>query len=586
MVKFPDSKIREIRNTADIVEVISDYVNLRKVGPSNYKGLCPFHAEKTPSFTVSAEKNLYHCFGCGAGGDIFKFLTEYHHVPFIQAVKDLAKRYQINLPHDEELKSGEDKIERILRLNETAADYYSNILRSGKEAQPARDYLKGRGFSEEEFQVFGFGYSPAAWDSLSSYLSKKNVSLRLAEEAGLLVQRKSGGFYDRFRNRIMLPIHDASGRVIAFGGRVLDNSLPKYLNSPETAVYRKGNSLYGLNLCRNYLRKSGFGIIVEGYFDFLSLYAAGIRNVAATLGTALTVNHLRKLKGYVKEIVIVFDSDQAGVNAALRSIPLFLKEEIAAKVLALPVPHDPDTYVRENGQEKFQTLVNEAPPMSAFLFSSLAKKWGKSLEAKINSINETRPLLESITDPLQRSVYVAEAAKYLSVPVDAFNTAAEHDGNREIRAVLNNPSRETISSCFDKTLLEIILLYPEYIPAILKEQGDDFTEGDDLRKVFAHLEKLEEKEGLPDIFSLLTAAENDGLSSRLRAIMLNAPPYERSEVENMIKDILNTIRRRKVDFQKKELLKQVEEAERNGRHSLVLDLLKKKKELLDHGKTD
>lgn len=566
MTMFPDNKIDEIRNTANIVEVINNYVSLKKVG-QNYQGICPFHPEKVPSFTVSEEKQIFRCFGCGTAGNVFSFLMQYHNISFVQAVRDLAQKYQILLPDIRMSSQQRDKLEKtalIYKLNEKAAAYYAYILSNHHLAKSARDYLDQRGFSIDLAALFGLGYALPNWDSLCRQLTQHNQPLTLAEEAGLVIRKKNEGYYDRFRNRIIFPIHDISGKVVGFGGRVLDDALPKYLNSPETPVYHKGNLLYGLHLTKSDLRQKGFGLIVEGYFDLLSLYTHGIKNVVATLGTALTLNHIRMLKGYASELIILFDSDQAGINAALRSIPLFLKESVSARVLILPSGHDPDTFIRESGATKLEQLTNQAVPLTKFLLDKLVQKWGNSLEGKTQILQQVAPVVNSVADPIKRSLYVAEIAENLKVTERLIERALHFETDLDTEKTSENttPVLSDSNAYLEKTILEVLLSYPEYLPIFLQERGEGFSESAEFAHIATHLKNIFEEKGSVDAGQLLARLQSPALESKIAAIMFDAPTYDRTRVESVVKDLLTKIRNRKLKHQNKKRLGQIEEAER------------------------
>ncbi len=520
---------------------------------------------------------------------MFSFLTEYHRIPFDQAVRDLARKYQISLPefqkHSQETTS---KAERIYEINSNVADYYADVLKTHREAQSARDYLSRRGLSADHSALFSLGYALPAWDGLCQHLARQNVPLSLAEEAGLAVRRKTGGggYYDRFRNRVMFPIFDLSGRVSGFGGRVLDDSLPKYLNSPETPVYHKGNCLYGLHLTRNELRGNGYGLIVEGYFDLVSLYLHGVKNVVATLGTALTSSHIRALKGYAEELVVLFDSDSAGVKAALRSIPLFLKEEVSARVMVLPAGHDPDTFIRSHSAEAFSRLVSSAEPLSTFLLQRLSQKCGKSIEGKTRLLNEIRPLVMNIVDPVQKALYVAEIAKYLDVSESLIEMQLRSSSATTTRSarVATGLVIDDANSYLERTIIEILLLHPQYIPALLEERGEGFIESKQLECVFDYLKGIIEKEGTADAGALLSSIEDPALKGRLTAIMVSAPVHREAATERVVQDVLATIRRRKQEYRTTILRERIKEAERTKQHQLVTELLQEQRELLGHKK--
>ncbi len=354
---IPDDKISEIKNSADIVDIVSEAVLLKKAG-RNYLGLCPFHSEKTPSFTVSPEKQMFHCFGCGVGGNVFTFLMKHQGVSFPEAVKTLARRYGIDLPSPR-MSPAQKKVaserETLLSISDQAAQFFYSQLQSPR-GEHARQYLEKRGLSGKINETFKIGYAPAGWDHLLNHFKKQSVPLKMVEKAGLLAQKND--YYDRFRDRIIFPITDISDRIVGFGGRVLDDSLPKYLNSPETPLYNKRKILYGLGTVKQDCRQAEMVYITEGYMDFLALYRHGIKNVVATLGTSLTVDQVRLLRGYVNKAVLVFDSDEAGIKAAQRAVEVFNREKgIDPYILTLPTGHDPDTYLRDYGGDAFLDLA-------------------------------------------------------------------------------------------------------------------------------------------------------------------------------------------------------------------------------------
>ncbi len=415
---IPEDKIADIRNTADIVDIVSEAVILKKAG-KNYLGLCPFHQEKTPSFTVSPDKQMFHCFGCNEGGNVFTFLMKHQGITFPEAVRLLARRYGISLPEKEmtpQQRQVESERQRLLSVNAAAAEFFHDCLIRGRDGEAARKYLAGRGLNKEMADKFGLGYVPDGWANLVNYFERKKIPLRLAEQAGLVVKKRAGGYYDRFRNRIIFPITDVAGRVLAFGGRVMDDSLPKYLNSPETAVYNKRRVLYGLESARQKCRETETVYITEGYMDFLALYRHGIENVVATLGTAMTVEHVRLLKGYVTKAVLLFDSDEAGVKAARRGIELFNTERVVKPfILPLPEGHDPDSFLMQYGAEAFHRIAADAQEAMLFLIDEAIRNHGLSVDGKLRVMSEMEPVVAAIEDDLARSLYVKELAERVGI---------------------------------------------------------------------------------------------------------------------------------------------------------------------------
>jgi DNA primase len=407
----------EVKKAADIVEVIGQYVELKKRG-QNYIGLCPFHSERSPSFTVSQSKQIYHCFGCGRGGDVFTFWMEYHNLDFPQSLKTLAERYNIPLPQKRDLYADKKKTElkeQLFKINDLAGRYFHNILVKSADGKPGRDYFSRRHISQETIAQFRLGYAVKKWDGLLNYLKSKNCSLDKAAKAGLLIPKNNKEYYDRFRGRIMFSIFDLNHHSIGFGGRILDDSLPKYINTPETPIYHKGYSLYGLDSAFENIRKMDLAIIVEGYMDMLVLRQHGISNVVASLGTALTSDQIRRLKGYTKNVVVLFDPDDAGREAALKSFPLFLNEGISAKVVVLPQGEDPDSFVNKQGSDAFKKLLKRAAPIFDFYLDQTLANMGPGVDGQIKTLSEVLPVFMDLGQGATRFLYVHRFAEKTSI---------------------------------------------------------------------------------------------------------------------------------------------------------------------------
>jgi DNA primase len=402
----------EIKRTVDIVELIGQFVQLKRSGQS-YMGLCPFHSEKAPSFTVSPSKQMFHCFGCKKGGDLFAFWMTYHQVTFPQALKDLAEKYHVSLPERDPGTPGIK--ESILRVNEAAADFFHHILMKSGKGKAGRDYLQRRSIPGEIISEFRLGYAPDEWDGLAKALREKKIDPETALQAGLLIPRKTEGHYDRFRARVMFPIFDMRSQIVGFGGRVLDQSLPKYLNTPETPVFQKGELLYGLHTAYSRIRESGRVVIVEGYTDALALIKHGFRGAVATLGTALTRDHIRKLKGYAREAVVVFDPDAAGTAAAMKSLSFFLDEGMPSRVMSLPDGEDPDTFVNKSGLEAFEALLERSVPMFDFFIDRKMADGGKEIEHRVKVLEDIFPVLAELKSHVQRALYINRLSEKLQV---------------------------------------------------------------------------------------------------------------------------------------------------------------------------
>ena len=360
-------QIVQIRDRASIVEVISDYVTLKKTG-RNHMGLCPFHAEKSPSFTVNEEKGIFHCFGCQTGGSVFQFLMQYDHLTFPEAVERVAKRYGIEIERDGRAGTAGDQgaRETLYRLNECAAANYQRMLISHPEGKRAREYLKQRGLDDSALRNFTLGYAPQFGSGLLDVIKKEKFSLQDAFKLGLVGQKGPQQFHEKFFGRVMFPIINPGGKVVAFGGRVLDQGMPKYLNSSETPLFHKSATLYGLFQAKDGIRKADRVVIVEGYLDVIALFQYEIPYAVATLGTALTVEHVRVLSRYSKNIIALFDGDEAGQKAAARSFEIFIEAGMMGRAAFLPKSEDPDTFVRSHGKQALETLLDQAKSLPIF----------------------------------------------------------------------------------------------------------------------------------------------------------------------------------------------------------------------------
>lgn len=415
--RIPNEVVEEVRARTDIVELISEYLPLQKRG-KNYFALCPFHLEKTPSFCVNPERQVYHCFGCGVGGNVFTFLMEYEKLSFLEVVQTLARRAGVALPRVGDESRKPEEYDALYRANRFAANYYHWILQK-RVGQKARDYLKARGLGEEVIKRFWLGYAPPGWDNLLRAAGGKSIPPEVLLRAGLILSREGGGsYYDRFRDRIVFPIFTPGGRVVGFGGRVSEDvsGQPKYINSPETPIYSKGKTLYGLPQSRDAIRNSKKAILVEGYTDLLSLFQAGFENVVATLGTALTLDQARLLARYADEALLVYDADPAGVKAALRGAGVLLEAGLDVKVAPLPLGTDPDNFVRREGKERFLNLLDGALSFVDFALQAIRQEVDLStVEGMSKAINVVAELLGRVKDGVKRRLWVRRVADTLSV---------------------------------------------------------------------------------------------------------------------------------------------------------------------------
>ena len=486
---IPEEKVSEILNTSDIVDVISESVILKKSG-RNFFGLCPFHSEKTPSFSVNASKQIFHCFGCSAGGNVLSYVMKYHGITFPEAAKMMARKYNITIETkeiDPAIKRQLHLKENLFRLNKIVMGTYFDELKNSKTGEIARQYLKDRGILDDTIELFRLGFSPDNWDTIVKVLKERKISKNIAVQSGLILERKqNNGYYDRFRNRIMFPIFDINMQVAGFGGRVMDDSMPKYMNSPETPVYNKSRILYGLHASKQFCRQQGLVYIVEGYFDFLSLYQHGIKNTVASLGTALTADHVRILKGYAPRMVLVFDSDTAGINAAKRSIKIFMNEGVDTRILVLPQGNDPDSYVVKHGQKAFNELALNAKTMMQFLLQVSIDAHGLSVEGRIQILEDMKKQLILIQDSALRSLYVKELAETLNIDEKAVleKVREQYLNHPEKKSFLRDGKKqdpELESDRREEQMISLMLNYPEIIEEIKDKEVLDYFYSEKLK---------------------------------------------------------------------------------------------------------
>jgi len=411
----------DILNRTDIVELISSYIPMKRAG-RNFKAVCPFHHEKTPSFMVSPDRQIYHCFGCNCGGNAFNFLMQYERLEFLEAVEILAKKAGVALPQARtESPRAEGLTTQLFKINEIAASFYQSNLNSA-QGTFAKQYFLKRGIKEDTIKLFKLGFAAEQWDGLINYLRSKNISLSFMEKAGLILNREGGGYYDRFRNRVIFPIFDVKSRPLAFGARVLTPvpEMAKYVNSPETPIYTKGKHLYGLHLAKDAIREKDFIVIVEGYLDYIIPYQEGPKNIAASLGTALTIDQARLIKRYTHNVVMVYDSDDAGQTATLRSLDIFIEEEMQVRVVSLPKGYDPDSFVRKFGIDAFYGLINSSKSLFDYKLDMLKSRYNAREPQGCSSIaNEMLATIAKVKNAILKGGYVKQLAQNLDVKEEA-----------------------------------------------------------------------------------------------------------------------------------------------------------------------
>lgn len=565
MPYYSDELVEEIRSGNDIVDVISGYVRLTKKG-STYFGLCPFHNEKTPSFSVSPNKQMYYCFGCGAGGNVITFLMEYENYTFPEALEVLANRIGIELPKQEmtaEQRKASDKRARLLEVNKEAAKYFYTLLRSERGTR-AHEYFRNRGLSEETIKKFGLGYSDKYSDDLYRYLRSKGYEDELLKDSGLIsIDEKRGG-HDKFWNRAMFPIMDVRGKVIGFGGRVMGDGEPKYLNSPETMIFDKSRNLYGLNLART--TKKNQMLLCEGYMDVIALHQAGFDNAVAALGTAFTVGHANLLRRYTKEVYLTFDSDGAGIRAAKRAIPILKEAGITAKVINMQPYKDPDEFIKALGAEAYEERIKNAESSFMFEIRIMEEDYDlKDPEGKAAFYNEIAKQLLQFSEELEREVYIeAVAEKYgmgfenLRKLVNKLGTQPElaRQVRQQQKGTMPKEKRKKEDGMkqSQKLLLTWLIEEPGLYQRIQEYiHPEDFTE-EIYRKAAEILFRQYEEEGKPNPAQIVSLFGEE--EQREIAALFNARIEEvetKNDREKALKETILRIKQNSIDYRSKQM---------------------------------
>lgn len=518
-MRISEQKINEVRARANIVDIISSFMPIKKHG-RNFMGLCPFHSEKTPSFVVSEEKQIFNCFGCHTGGDVFKFVKEYKSISFFEAVQEVAEIVGIELEDsNQEVTSQEKEIEQLYEINVLAARYFSNILMNSAEGEIGRKYFKERKVQPVMVKAFGLGYSLDGWDNFYNYLVSQNANIDKAKQLGLIDVSERGKYYDKFRGRVIYPIFSPNGRVCAFAGRVLvkSDNTAKYWNSPESPIYFKRRNLYGLSHSKDDIRKLDNVVLVEGYMDLISLFQKGIKNVVASSGTALTEEQVTLLSRYTKNICVVYDSDPAGEKAALRSIELLLKKDFEVKILSLPKGEDPDSFINKNTKEDFEELLKKTGNFLEYQ-AEFYKRRGDfdNPNTETNAIKELVKSISLINDEMKREVYIKHLSKKFDIRLKllenelftAFNKEHAHtiknvgtvDAKTLVEPKKNQPIiRESKTKLFaiEKTLVKLLFDGNE---TIMGNIFDNVLPNDFTNDVFKQLAEIAFEAFKQDIF--------------------------------------------------------------------------------------
>jgi len=545
------SVITEVKQRLDIVELVSEYVTLQKAG-RNFKGLCPFHSEKHASFFVFPEQQSWHCFGaCGTGGDIFSFIMKKEGIDFGQALHLLAQKGGITLsPREAPSKAEDEKKERIFQINEAAAEYYHHLLASTKAGEAARSYLETRKVVPETIKEFRLGYSPDTWETIKHYLLGKGYTEKELVEAGLIIEKEAGGSYDRFRNRLMFPICDTRGRVTGFGARVLDDSLPKYINSPQTSIFDKSSSLYGIDRAKSAIRKKNLVIIVEGYMDVLTAHQHGWQNVVGSMGTSLTEKQVESIKRLTNNIILALDADLAGEEATLRGKAILAYSNAEANVILLPPGKDPDAAIRED-PALWQKLVEQAMPIMDFAFQSAISKVDiNKARDKSLAVQKLLPSIYEIKDPTQKFHYVEKLARALKIKTADVEAALQKLKTARARPQLSKPTeqarlaRQFVSSRSEEDCLALLLQFPE-LRSLAQELSPEHFESTENREVFVKWE------GSFDISDLESKLDTSLLEHLYYLVNKNFPPVIQKSEQTRHRHLDDCILRLKEELSRK-----------------------------------
>jgi len=599
---IPEGLIEEIRSAADIVAVVSDYIELKKRG-RNFWGRCPFHTENTPSFSVSSDKQMFYCFGCGTGGSVYTFLMKVRNISFVEAVNLLADRSGISLPEKEqspEEKLARKKQQRLLDILAIAADYYQKNLSMQSDTAPAITYLKQRGVNGRVIKEFKLGLAMEGWDYLNGFLFQKGFAQQEIHAAGLVLPREKGdGFYDRFRGRLMFPIIDHRQRIVGFGGRVLDTSLPKYLNSPETQLFQKGKLLYGLSSAAVAIRQTGYAIIVEGYMDAIAAHQYGFANTVASLGTSLTKEQVQLLKRFSREVVIAYDADAAGEKATLRGLELLQEAGCRVKVAVMPAKLDPDDLIRKHGASAFKELVEQrALPLIAYkLEKEIAAHKIGTIEGKVDVVNRLLPDLERLDNSIERGQYIKLVAARLDLAEEAIYSELRRRSGQMQKNGTNRDKKEILRHNMDDDCPVALLSVEEYLLLRLLEEPEALDQVQDElgQDVFLHeaardiVQVLQEWMGLnPDPPS--PAALADLLPSGAARDLLARVMSKDKALGGSLQDLLRQIKISRLNKQVEERQRRIREIENVGdlelQRQLIVELtaLQREKEFLKRSK--
>lgn len=580
---FSSATLERIRAASDIVDVISSYLPLKRAG-ANFVALCPFHREKTPSFNVNPHRQIFHCFGCHKGGDVFTFVKEYENLEFVEAVKRLADRAKI--PLEFEQGAGDSPArhvkEALLQMHEQITQRWQNALANEASGQAGREYLAKRGVSREAIRLFRIGCAPDAWDDTVNWARSKGYDLPLVEKAGLIIRKEgSDHYYDRFRGRLIFPICDEQGRVVGFSGRILsgDEKTAKYVNSPETPIFTKSKVFFGLDKSKRALLEAGYAVICEGQLDLIAAFMAGVQNVVAPQGTAFTADHARILKRYVNEVVLCFDSDEAGQNAAVRSLDHLLGSGLAVRVAVMPSPHDPDSFIRENGGDAFRRLIEQAEGFFDYYLKRLcAVNSSVTDKGRIAILRAMAEAVHKTNNVVLIDTYAQKTALRLGVSSDAVRAEFKKLSRRTGVAVEDSDepdeaAEEARPSTQEFWLIKLMLLHEELVPWCASQLDANWIQHPIARQIV--VKRLELQSGWTSLAAFLDACE----TPQMRNLVTEAATEERAipNPAQQLADVVVRLRNQYIDREVMSLIHQANQPETD--ESTRVALLRKQQEL-------
>ncbi len=569
-----ESVIKEIKRRLSIVSLIEAYLSLKRSG-KNFVGICPFHDDKNPSLHVSEEKGLFHCFSCGAGGDIFGFMMRYNNISFPEAIAELAKRADVPLERQYRAPAREkSRANALFRINSLICKFYHKALLESQEGKEALNYLSARGISLETVKEFNLGYAPSSWDTLTRILDAKNIPLSMAEEIGLVIKRQNkDGYYDRFRGRIIFPIKDVDGKVVGFGGRTVSGEEPKYMKSE---IYHKKSILYGLDRSRDYIRREKHAVVVEGYMDFLSLFRAGIRNAVATLGTSLTREHAIILRRYTDKVIVVFDGDEAGKKAALRVLVVFLPEGLKPLMVILPEGHDPASFIFEGRQDEFQKLLHSAAPILDFMIERNMRSFEEQKTSRSAAVKEIADVLSKMKDTIERSYYIKKTGESFGVREDELLSLLKFGDKLEGRISAKKPVNND-----ERLVLKTLLKFPKLVDYICEDDLIDIFPENEIKTVLEHIIL----NGFDDLSSLLFKFNDSSVQEAIsEVVFLSDDVPDEATAWKLLKDCIRKLKLKRVEENLRVVRIKIDRAIAEKNNLLEEKLIKEYRDLIQEQK--